>query len=266
MKKTILIIVVLVIVAIGGGIYYVLTNLDGLVKQAIEKYGSETTQTAVRVQGVNVRLQQASAAISGLTVANPPGFNMPYAFSLGKIATRLDVKASDRHHIVIDDVQIKTPQVFYEVNADRQGNLNLLKDKLMGTSGKAGASKPAAGSQGSSSVPNITIRKFEFADAALHATLVPINNKKYKLELPSFTLTNLHGTPQQITRQVMNQLIARAREEIRKKGIDAELDKARARLKQQADTEKAKLKQKMDSRVEQEKSKAEDKLKSLFGK
>lgn len=262
MKKTLLIIVVLVIVAIAGGVYYVLTNLDSLVKQAIEKYGSEATQTAVRVKGVNIRLQQASASISGLTVANPPGFNTPNAFSLGQIATRLDVKASNKTNVVIDEVRIKSPQVFYEVNAERQGNLNLLKDKLS-PGGKAKAGKPATSSK--AGVPNITIRKFEFAGAALHATLVPLKDKQYNLNLPSFTLSNLHGTPQQISKQVLNQLIDRAREEIRKKGIDAELDKARAKVKQKLDTEKAKLKQKTDTKLQEQKSKAEDKLKSLLG-
>lgn len=264
MKKTLLIIVVLIIVALAGGVYYVLNNLDSLVKQAIEKYGSEATQTAVRVKGVNIRLQQASASISGLTVANPAGFNTPNAFSLGQISTQINVKATSKNNIVINEVRIQTPEVFYEVNADKQGNLNLLKDRL-GVGGKAAGSKPATSSAGGAT-PNITIRKFEFAGAALHATLIPLNNKQYDMKLPSFTLSNLHGTPQQISRQVLNQLIDRAREEIRRKGIDAELDKARAKVKQKVDSEKAKLKENVDTRVQDEKSKAEDKLKQLFGK
>ena len=92
MKKTLLIVAGLIIAVIAGGVYYVLTNLDSLVKEAIEKYGSQATHTAVRVQGVNIQLKQASAAISGLTVANPKGFSSANAFSLGKIATSIDIK------------------------------------------------------------------------------------------------------------------------------------------------------------------------------
>lgn len=261
MKKTILSIVVLVIIAIAGGVYYVLTNLDSLVKQAIETYGSEATHTAVRVKGVNIRLKQASASVTGLTVANPAGFNTPNAFSLGQIATRLDIRNTSKDHIVIDEVRIKDPQVFYEVNAERQGNLNQLKDRLS-PGGKTKATKPASTGK---VAPNMTIRKFEFAGGALHAILVPLKNKQYDLNLPSFTLSNLHGTPQQISKQVLNQLIDRARTEIRKKGIDAELDKARAQVKQKVESEKAKLKQKADTKVQEEKSKAEDKLKNLLG-
>ena len=52
MKKIILGLVLLIIFAIAGGVYYVLTNLDSMVEQAIEKYGSEATQTAVLVDSV----------------------------------------------------------------------------------------------------------------------------------------------------------------------------------------------------------------------
>lgn len=262
MKKTLLIIVVLIIAAIAGGVYYVLTNLDSLVKQAIETYGSQATHTAVRVQGVNIRLKNASATISGLTVANPTGFSSPNSFSLGKIAVRIDANALSKKQIVIDEVQVQAPEVFYEINADKQGNLNILKDNL------AGKAKPGtdtatakAGTQ-----PIITIDKFVFADAALHAKVVPLKDKQYNLKLPSFTLTKLSGTPEQISKQVLNQLTDRARDEIRRQGIDAELDKAKAQLKEKADAEKAKLKEKADTQVEQEKAKAMDKLKDLLNK
>jgi len=261
MKKTLLIIVVLIIAVIAGGVYYVLTNLDSLVKQAIETYGSQATHTAVRVAKVNIQLKQASAAISGLTVANPKGFSTPNAFSLGQIATRLNVKGMSKDHIVIDEVRIQAPEVFYEINADKKANLNLLKENLAGGA-KAGSGQATAkgGKQ-----PMLTIHKFTFAGAALHAKLVPLKNKEFNLQLPSFQLVNLSGTPEQISKQVLNQLIDRAREEIRKKGIDAELEKAKAAARQKVDTEKAKLKQKADTRIEQEKAKAEEKLKNLLG-
>src|SRR5688572_15711280 len=41
MKKIILGIALLLFIAIGGAIYYVFSNLDAIVKLAIEKYGSE---------------------------------------------------------------------------------------------------------------------------------------------------------------------------------------------------------------------------------
>lgn len=263
MKKVLWIAILFILVAIGGGVYYVLTHLDSLVKQAIEKYGSQATHTAVRVRGVNIKLKQATATISGLTVANPVGFDTPNVFSLGQIATRLDLKKTNQHNIVIDEIRIQSPEVFYEINAAKQGNLNLLKARL-GGQGKSATGKPTTTT--TTAPPTISIHSFVFAGAALHVLLVPLKNKQYNLHMPSFTLSDLHGTPQQISKQVLNQLIDHARDEIRRKGIDAELDKARARLKQKLDTEKAEVKQKVDTRLEQEKTKVQDKLKHLFGK
>ena len=77
MKKIILGVVLIVIVAIGGGVYYVLNNLDDLVKAAIEKHGSAATQTSVRVDSVKINLLEGSGGISGLTIANTSGFDMP---------------------------------------------------------------------------------------------------------------------------------------------------------------------------------------------
>lgn len=264
MKKAFLIVILLIIVAIAGGIYYVLTNLDSLVKGAIEKYGSEAVHTSVKVQNVNLKLKEASAAISGLTVANPKGFSTPNAFSLGHIATRLNVKEMNKDNIVIDEILIQAPEVFYEMNADKQANLNMLKDNL-GGGGKQGTPKSSEKST-SKQGPVMTIRKFLFADAALHAKVVPLDNKEYNLKLPTLQLANLHGTPEQISKQVLNQLIDHARNEIRKQGIDAEVDKLKAEAKEKVDAEKAKLKEKADTRVEEEKAKAEDKLKQLLGK
>ena len=73
MKKVILGLVLVIILAIVGGVYYVLTNLDALVEAAIEKHGSEATQTAVRVDSVKIDLSNGAGAISGLTIANPTG-------------------------------------------------------------------------------------------------------------------------------------------------------------------------------------------------
>ena len=50
MKKIVLGAVLVLFVTIGIGVYYLLSNLDMLVKVAIETYGSEATQTAVRVE------------------------------------------------------------------------------------------------------------------------------------------------------------------------------------------------------------------------
>src|SRR5688572_12656680 len=111
-KKIAIAAALLIVAAIGGGLYYLFTNLDHIVKAAIEKYGSQTTQTSVRVDNVKITLASGTAAISGLSIANPKGFDAKNAFSLGTIETGIDIKSIGKQPLIIDKIIIRKPQVF----------------------------------------------------------------------------------------------------------------------------------------------------------
>jgi len=254
MKKAILGIFVILIIAVAGGVYYVATNLDTIVKTAIEKYGSETTQTAVKVDNVLIKLTQGSAAINGLTIANPDGFSLPYAFSLGRIATDIDVDKTNKELIAVELINISAPQVFYEINADRQGSLNVLKDNL-GSSSDAPSSSSDSPSDSTQSAPiKIHIARFLLEDAKLHAKVAPLKDKTYNLKLPTLELTDLNGTPEQISEQILSQVIDHAKKEIQKQGLDKELNALKSKAQEQA-----------DAKLKAEEEKARNKLKGLLG-
>jgi hypothetical protein len=269
MKKVILGLALVVIIAVAGGIYYVLTNLDSLVKAAIEKYGSQATHTAVRVDKVHIDLSGGAGAIYGLTVANPKGFASPKAFSLGEVGMRINLKSLSEEPYIIEEITVRAPQVFVEINADKQVNLNELKKNLTGGTAPADTTKPTTES-GSKDAPRLIIRRIVFADGLIDAKVVPLDNKEYKLKLPSLTMSNLGGskgaTPEQIAKEIISRLSDQALAEIKKRGIDDELDKLKAKGKQKVDEEKAKLKDKADSKVEQEKQQLDQKLKNLLTK
>jgi len=269
MKKTIFITVAILVVAVAGAVFYLFSNLDVLVKMAIEKYGSEAIQTSVLVEEVAVSLTEGSAVINGLTVANPEGFSLPQAFSLGEIAVDINLDKTNKELIALDTISITAPKVFYEINAGRQGSLNILKDNLGvgGGTSAAGAPAGAESSPGSETAPLILdIARFEFKDASLHARVIPLKDKSYDLKLPELVLTDLTGTPEQITRQVLDRLIDHAKKEIQRLGLDRELAEMKAKAQQRIDEEKAKLEQQADEQMEEEKQKAEDKLKNFLGR
>jgi hypothetical protein len=268
MKKVILALALIVILAVAAGIYYVLTNLDSIVKAAIEKYGSQATHTAVRVDKVHIDLTDGAGAIYGLSVANPAGFTKTPVFSLGEVGTRINIKSLNEEPYVIDEITVRAPQVFVEINADKQINLNVLKKNL--TAG-APAGKPASTAvSGDKDAPRLIIRHIVFADGRINAKVVPLDNKEYKLKLPTLDMRNLGGssgaTPQQIAKEVISRLSDQAMAEIKKQGIDAEVDKLKAKANERVEEEKAKLKDKADSKVEEEKQKLDDKLKNLLTK
>ncbi|MGB5279042.1 MAG: hypothetical protein WBP02_17980, partial [Gammaproteobacteria bacterium] len=96
--------------------------------------------------------------------------------------------------------------------------------------------------------------------------IVPLDYKTYDLKLPALVLTNLRGTPDQISTQLLDKLIDHARQEIQKQGLEKELAEIKAKAQQRIDEERAKLEQETDARIEEEKQKAEDKLKNLLSR
>ena len=267
MKKIILSLVIVVILALAGVLYYLFSNLDNLIKEAIEKYGSEATQTAVLVESVHIQLKDGAAAINGLSVANPEGFSYDTAFSLGEIKTGIDLKSLKEEPYIIDEITVRAPQVFVEINKDNKTNLNELKNNLMASIPVVNpADQDKQTDKTTTAEPRLIIRRISFTDGNIKALVVPLNNKEYTLKLPSINMRNLGGTtgstPTELTKEIINQLIDTAKKEVKKKGINAELDKLKAKARTKLETKKTELK----SKIEEKKLKAIDKLKGLFGK
>ncbi len=265
MRKTLLAIIVVLIVAVVGALFYVFSNLDAIVKAAIEQYGTEAVKTSVQVDGVAIKLTEGAATIQGLTVANPDGFSLPHAFSLGEIGVDINLEKTDKELIAIDAIRIAAPQVFYEINAQRQGSLKILADNLGGESGSTSAPDEPS-TAGQTPPVQLDIARFELQDANLRAKLVPLDNKTYDLKLPALVLTDLQGTPEQISTQVLDRLIDHAREEVKKQGLDKELTELKAKAQQRIDEERAKLEQQADEQLEEEKQEVEEKLKNLLNR
>ena len=106
------------IVVIGGASIFLLSNLDGLIKEAVEKVGSEATQSKVSLNEVSISITSGSGALRGLTVANPKGFKTPSAFELGGISITLDTGSIGQDPIIIKEILITKPKVTYELGAD----------------------------------------------------------------------------------------------------------------------------------------------------
>jgi len=254
MKKVLLIVVLLIVAVIGAAIYFVFTNLDAIVKTAIEQVGSQTTQTAVRVDKVKIRLTDGAGTISGLSIANPKGFAAANAFSLGEIDTQIDINTLTKGPITIDRVIIRKPQVFYEMNKDRESNLNALYKNIAAGTGGGSTKKPAA----KSDEPKLIIRHFQVAEATVEANVVPLN-KKLTLKIPTIDLKDLGGksgaTPSEISKQVLDIITQRALAAVKQAGIDEKVQAIKSEAQQKLGTKK--------SEVE---SRAKEKLKNLLGK
>lgn len=268
MKKIVLGVLMLVVLAIGALVFYVYSNINDIVKAAIEKYGTQVTQTAVRVEDVDLKLSQGAGVIRGLTIANPSGYSEKRAFSLGSISAGIDIDSIMKDPIIIDHIAITAPRVFFEMADVTKTNLDELKNNIVKSTAQPAPSNDQATSGGKE--VHLLIRRLTFSDGSIQAKVVPLDNKQYLLKLPDIEMNNIGGTngaaPPEIGRQILKRLTDQARDAIKKQGIDAEVDKLKARAKERAEVEKQKLKAKAEERLDSEKSKLDEKLKGLLGR
>jgi hypothetical protein len=124
-----------------GGVFYLFSSIDDIVKTVIERVGTQVTGVKVSVGSVAIRLSEGKAAIKGLTVANPPGFSANPAIKFGEIAVALDTASLNSNPIVIKEILIATPGVALEVLPTGGTNLDALRRNIAG----ADQAKPAAG-------------------------------------------------------------------------------------------------------------------------
>ena len=233
-KKIIISIILALIVAITGSVVYVLTNLDSIVKAAIEKYGSQATKTAVRVSSVKIKLSIGEGAVFGLTVANPSGFPSPSIITLDDISVRIEVKSVTNTPIVIDNILISGPEVFYEMREDGTANVDILKKNLT-TSGPSKGEQP----QKTPKVKEIKlhVRKLVFEKGKVHVQVAKLMDKPYAVELPRLELIDIGkqggATPVEIARAMATALaeesakaVARTQgEQLLRKGAEDLLNK-----------------------------------------
>lgn len=129
-----------VVTLIVGGAVYLFSSLDNIVKKIIEDVGSEVAGVKVSVGGVKIVLREGTASITGLSVANPPGFSSDPAFKLGEISVALDIGSLNKNPIVVKDVLIGAPAVSYEL-ASGGSNLDAIQRNVKAFTAKRGGGK-----------------------------------------------------------------------------------------------------------------------------
>ncbi len=180
-----------VVIGVGYGAYYLLSNLDSIVKSAIEQYGSEITGTRVRVGSVKITLTEGRGTIRGLRVGNPSGFSSNDAFSLGEITLDLDTGSITESPVVIETLTIAAPQVRYEMTANAKSNVDAILANVKKYQG-GGGGQPAAEESGGEAL-KLKVQKFTFQDGKVDVTALAGAGKETSVALPTLTMKNLGG-------------------------------------------------------------------------
>ncbi len=188
MKKA-LIVIAIIIVLIVIALVLLFSNLNSLVAKAIEKHGSEVTQTSVSVSGVDISLREGRGTIKGLTVASPEGFDARDAFTLEDITLDIDIASMREEPIVIEEIRIQAPVVNAEITEKGASNIDQLRKNV-----QAGAVKTAEAEGESGSQPTrIRIKQFVFEKGSIEVDATALGIEKRTIVLPEIRLSDVGG-------------------------------------------------------------------------
>ncbi|MDQ7011515.1 MAG: hypothetical protein Q9M29_06805 [Mariprofundaceae bacterium] len=201
MKKVVIGAVALFVI-LGGVIFFVWSSFDEIVKTAIETYGSEAIGTPVRVAEVNIRLESGEGSISGLRVGNPPGFRAANIFELGMIRTKINTDTVMQNPIVIDEIVIRSPTVFYEISKAGVSNVDVLKKNISRTD-SGGAVK-----QGDGEELKMIIRKLVVEDGKVMVRIAALGKEEQTVTLPPIRLTDVGRKSGGVTAMEVAQILS----------------------------------------------------------
>ena len=202
--KLILLVVVLVLIAAGGVYYYAGT----IIKTAVEKYAPQVTQTAVKLDSIDLSLLQGKISLNGLSVANPKEYGAEKAFGLGGISVSFDPKSLLSDKIIINQIIIDKTAVDVEATykdgkiisnlTDIQKNVESFIAKNTSDTPKKAEQKPAETSTESASSKQVVIRDLQINNSEL---TVGVLKKTLTLPLPDIHQKNIGEKGKQMSWQ-----------------------------------------------------------------
>ncbi|WNK01418.1 hypothetical protein L2D14_08280 [Thalassospiraceae bacterium LMO-JJ14] len=211
MKKVFIGVGVVVVLLVAGGIY-LYSNLGGIIKSAVETYGSEATKAEVTLNSVDLDATSGKAALNKLSVGNPSGFKTPSAFELGAIAVQIDTSTLNSDPIVINSVLIDGPKITYEL-ANGGSNIDAIKANVDAYAKKIGGGDSSASSSSEGEGPKIIIEKLTITGGEVNVSASFLDGKSLGSKLPTLTLTDIGkddggASPADVIKQVIDKMTA----------------------------------------------------------
>ncbi|MGI1679267.1 MAG: AsmA family protein [Cellvibrionaceae bacterium] len=253
--KIIGILIIILAAAIAGIAYYGYQNSGALIKDAVEKYGSEAIGTQVSLNTAKLNFDKdmnSSLKLSGLTVANPSGFSSDHALQLNEISVQLQPKSQTKELVIIDKILMSGAHIIAEEKNLNTTNLTTLADNL---SQESSSTSQTSTNSSSSATPNLIVKSFEFNNATVDLISEQLGNQTVKM--PNFSVKNLGGSkglpPEALATALMDEILDQATSAVKKETRNAAKEKVRSELKD-------KLNEKLS---DEDKEKLEG-LKSLF--
>jgi hypothetical protein len=157
-RNVVIAVVLVLAVGAGGGAWWFLQSLDGLVKRAIHTWGPEITGVSVKVDSVRIEVTEGRGTIRGLVVGNPKGYQAPHALKVGELSLTLDAASLTKDVIVLKQLLIASPEVVYERGPGGDNLSVIQKNADAWVAKNAGPKKAGSGPGRKFVIENLSLR------------------------------------------------------------------------------------------------------------
>jgi hypothetical protein len=181
--KKIAISVLVLLLLVGGGVFWLNRNIDGIVKSAIEKYGSEMTGAKVSVAAVEIKPGDGRGVIRGLTVGNPAGFKTSHLMRADEIEVVLDIASITGDVITVKKIGVVAPDIIYE-KGDAMTNIEALQKNIADYLGPAEKKKDTGSKK-------LIVEELVIAAPKAQASAAFLDGKTVAVKLPTIALKHI---------------------------------------------------------------------------
>jgi uncharacterized protein involved in outer membrane biogenesis len=212
--------------------YLFLSNLDSIVKGVIEDVGTEVTGTAVTLSGVNINLTTGDGTLSGLTIANPEGYQSDYALRLDTIAVGVSPMSLTGPVIVITQIKIDGAKLIAEQRGQTTNLSDLLKN--MAQPGDHSEEEPEPqSSEPSTNDVRLMMEKFDFINT--EATVISEYTEQKTIKISDIRRTNIGNkdtglTPEELAQKLLGSVVSQVQDAVGKYLGKIAADAAEAKL------------------------------------
>lgn len=236
---------VLGLVAIAAVLaYFLLSNLDDIVKRIVEDVGSQVTRTKVSLESVHIDLKTGTGKLSGLTIANPVGYDSAYALQLDTILVGIDLESLSGPVIVITEATVDGARLIAEQKGAKT-NLTELLNEVEAASKRSGAKPAQPQEEDAPSDVRLMLENFAFVNTSV--TIITEKLGEKTLQLPDVQSGNIGDketglTPEQLANELLRSVIRQVKKATGDYLEELAKDKLKEKLKKDVEKKMERLK------------------------
>lgn len=200
MKKLLAALAVLALLAAGAA-WWLHRNLDALVRDGIEHYGSAMTQARVSVGAVQIDAASGRGMLRDLVVGNPAGFKTAHALKAGEIEIEVDIASLTGNPVLVRRIAVVAPHAIYE-KGEAVTNFDAIQKNIQAY---LGTPQKAQGEAKKLVVSELVIRNMR-ADASAAF----MDGKTVGFNLPDIVLKDVGKAKGGVTPGELGQIVAEA--------------------------------------------------------